>query len=74
MVPTTAAQSIADRASAAFSQLKDAVAFPVLPPPIDGLGESTGFEFRLQDRGGMGHAELMAARDTLLANAGKSRY
>ncbi|MCI1041009.1 efflux RND transporter permease subunit, partial [Pseudomonas putida] len=67
------AQSIADRASAAFSQLKDAVAFSVLPPPIDGLGESTGFEFRLQDRGGMGHAELMAARDTLLANAGKSK-
>src|SRR5690606_10002178 len=45
----------------------------VLPPPIDGLGESTGFEFRLQDRGGMGHTELMAARDTLLANAGKSK-
>ncbi|WP_028633895.1 efflux RND transporter permease subunit [Pseudomonas parafulva] len=67
------AQSIADRANMALSQLKDAVAFAVLPPPIDGLGESTGFQFRLQDRGGMGHAELMAARDELLANAGKSR-
>ncbi|WJM51209.1 efflux RND transporter permease subunit [Pseudomonas asiatica] len=67
------AQSIADRATMAFTQLKDAVAYSVLPPPIDGLGESTGFEFRLQDRGGMGHAELMAARDELLANAGKSK-
>ncbi|WP_313459966.1 efflux RND transporter permease subunit [Pseudomonas sp.] len=67
------AQSIADRASMAFSQLKDAVAFSVLPPPIDGLGESTGFEFRLQDRGGMGHAALMAARDQLLEGAGKSK-
>ena len=67
------AQSIADRATMAFTQLKDAVAYAVLPPPIDGLGESTGFEFRLQDRGGMGHAELMAARDELLANAGKSK-
>ncbi|MBK4987236.1 efflux RND transporter permease subunit [Pseudomonas sp. S36] len=67
------AQSIADRANMALSQLKDAVAFAVLPPPIDGLGESTGFQFRLQDRGGMGHAELMAARDELLANAGKSK-
>nr|WP_225777606.1 efflux RND transporter permease subunit [Pseudomonas sp. Marseille-Q3773] len=67
------AQSIADRATLAFTQLKDAVAFSVLPPPIDGLGESTGFEFRLQDRGGMGHAALMAARDELLANAGKSK-
>jgi len=67
------AQSIADRATMAFTQLKDAVAYSVLPPPIDGLGESTGFEFRLQDRGGMGHAELMAARDALLASAGKSK-
>ncbi|HYQ49841.1 MAG TPA: efflux RND transporter permease subunit, partial [Pseudomonas sp.] len=67
------AQSIADRASAAFSQIRDAVAFSVLPPSIDGLGESTGFEFRLQDRGGMGHAELMAARDELLEGARKSK-
>ncbi|WDY60177.1 efflux RND transporter permease subunit [Pseudomonas sp. PSKL.D1] len=67
------AQSIADRATQAFSQIRDAVAFSVLPPPIDGLGESTGFEFRLQDRGGLGHAALMAARDELLANAGKSK-
>ncbi|MDF0731776.1 efflux RND transporter permease subunit [Pseudomonas entomophila] len=67
------AQSIADRATVAFSQLKDAVAYSVLPPPVDGLGESTGFEFRLQDRGGMGHEALMAARDELLANARKSK-
>ncbi|HGM5578755.1 TPA: multidrug efflux RND transporter permease subunit [Pseudomonas putida] len=67
------AQSIADRATMAFSELKDAVAYAVLPPPIDGLGESTGFEFRLQDRGGLGHAGLMAARDELLANARTSK-
>ncbi|WEZ86375.1 efflux RND transporter permease subunit [Pseudomonas sp. NyZ480] len=67
------AQSIADRATVAFSQIKDAIAFSVLPPPIDGLGESTGFEFRLQDRGGIGHGELMAARDQLLAGAAKSK-
>ncbi|MGR3992207.1 multidrug efflux RND transporter permease subunit [Pseudomonas sp. 1121_17] len=67
------AQAIADRANQAFSQIKDAVAFSVLPPPIDGLGESTGFELRLQDRGGLGHAQLMAARDQLLAQAGKSK-
>ena len=66
------AQSIADRANGAFSQLRDAIAYSVLPPPIDGLGTSTGFEFRLQDRAGMGHAALMAARDTLLANAAEN--
>lgn len=67
------AQSIAERANQAFTQLKDAVAYAVLPPPIDGLGESTGFEFRLQDRGGMGHRALMTARDQLLEQAGKSK-
>ncbi|MET3053118.1 efflux RND transporter permease subunit [Pseudomonas alkylphenolica] len=66
------AQSIADRATIAFTQLKDAIAYSVLPPPVDGLGTSSGFEFRLQDRGGMGHVALMAARDQLLADAEKS--
>ncbi len=54
------AASIADRANLALSQIKDAMAFSVLPPPVDGLGTSSGFEFRLQDRGGLGHAHLDA--------------
>ncbi len=66
------AASIADRANAALSQIKDAVAYAILPPPVDGLGTSSGFEFRLQDRGGLGHAALMAARTELLAAAEKS--
>ncbi len=48
------------------------MAFSVLPPPVDGLGTSSGFEFRLQDRGGLGHATLMQARSELLAAAEKS--
>ncbi|MGH8346835.1 MAG: efflux RND transporter permease subunit, partial [Pseudomonas sp.] len=66
------AASIADRANVALSQIKDAVTFAVLPPPVDGLGTSSGFEFRLQDRGGLGHEKLMAARTELLAAAEKS--
>ncbi|WP_322617079.1 efflux RND transporter permease subunit [Pseudomonas sp. BIC9C] len=66
------ASSIADRANVALSQIKDAVTFAVLPPPVDGLGTSSGFEFRLQDRGGLGHEKLMAARTELLAAAEKS--
>ncbi|MFD2642712.1 efflux RND transporter permease subunit [Pseudomonas japonica] len=67
-----AAAAIAERATIAFSQFKNAIAYSVLPPPVDGLGTSTGFEFRLQDRGGLGYARLMAARDQLLAAAQKS--
>ena len=66
------AEAIAERANIAFSQFKNAVAYAVLPPSVDGLGTSTGFEFRLQDRAGVGHAGLMAARDQLLAQAAKS--
>ncbi|KPN90464.1 efflux RND transporter permease subunit [Pseudomonas nunensis] len=66
------ASSIADRANIALSQIKDAMVFAVLPPPVDGLGTSSGFEFRLQDRGGLGHATLMQARTQLLEAAEKS--
>ncbi|BAQ80804.1 efflux RND transporter permease subunit [Pseudomonas sp. St29] len=66
------AMAIADRANAALSAIKDAVVYAVLPPPIDGLGTSSGFEFRLQDRGGVGHAALMQARTELLAATEKS--
>ncbi|WP_439878590.1 multidrug efflux RND transporter permease subunit [Pseudomonas prosekii] len=66
------ASAIADRANGALSQIRDAVAFAVLPPPVDGLGTSSGFEFRLQDRGGLGHATLMEARTQLLEAAEKS--
>ncbi|AZC18136.1 efflux RND transporter permease subunit [Pseudomonas sp. CMR5c] len=66
------AMSIAERATAAFGEIKDAVAYAILPPPIDGLGTSSGFEFRLQDRGGVGHEALMQARTELLQAAQKS--
>ncbi|MCK9801370.1 multidrug efflux RND transporter permease subunit [Pseudomonas sp. MAFF 302030] len=66
------AAAMADRANGALSQIKDAVAYTVLPPPVDGLGTSSGFEFRLQDRGGLGHAALMQARSELLLAAERS--
>ncbi|NWA25115.1 multidrug efflux RND transporter permease subunit [Pseudomonas gingeri] len=66
------AQAIADRANLALGDIKDAVAYAILPPPVDGLGTSSGFEFRLQDRGGVGHEALMNARSQLLAAAEKS--
>jgi multidrug efflux pump len=66
------AQAVAGRANAAFSQLKDAVAFALSPPPISGLGTSNGFTFRLQDRAGLGQAALSAAASQLMAAAAKS--
>ncbi len=66
------AQAIADRANLALGEIKDAVAYAILPTPVDGLGTSSGFEFRLQDRGSVGHEALMKARSQLLAAASMS--
>ncbi|MDB5841142.1 MAG: acriflavine resistance protein [Herminiimonas sp.] len=67
------ASAIAGQAFGAFSQIRDAIVFPVNPPPIPELGNSTGFTFRLQDRGGLGHDALIAARNQLLGMAGQSK-
>ena len=66
------ASAIAARAFGAFSQIKDAIVFPLSPPPIPELGNATGFTMRLQDRGGVGYDALLAARNELLGMAGKS--
>ncbi len=67
------ADAIAAKAFAAFSQIKDAIVYPLNPPPIRELGNSTGFTFRLQDRAGMGHDALVAARNDLLGIAAQSK-
>ena len=66
------AQAIVGRAFKTFSKIRDAQIFPLLPSPVRELGNSTGFEMELEDRGDLGHAALMAARDQLLAAARKN--
>ena len=53
--------------------VKDAFIFPLSPPPIPELGNATGFNFRLQDRGGNGRAALIAARNQSQAAASQAR-
>ncbi len=66
------AQAIVGRAFKTFSSIRDAQIFPLLPSPVRELGNSTGFEMELEDRGDLGHEALMAARDQLLAAARKN--
>jgi len=68
-----AAASIAGRAFGALMGVRDAFIFPLSPPAIPELGTATGFNFRLQDRGGNGHAALVAARNQLLGMAAQSK-
>jgi hydrophobe/amphiphile efflux-1 (HAE1) family protein len=66
------APAIIRRAFGAFSQIKDAVIFPVNLPPIPELGTSSGFDLQLEDQSGLGHEKLMQARNQLLALAAKN--
>jgi hypothetical protein len=53
----------------ALSRIKDAIIYPINPPPIPELGISSGFDFELEDQAGLGHDQLMAARNQLFAMA-----
>ncbi|WP_151637938.1 efflux RND transporter permease subunit [Noviherbaspirillum aerium] len=66
------ADKIAGKAMGTLTGIKDAIVFALNPPPIPELGTATGFNFRLQDRSGMGREALLAARNQLLGMAGKS--
>jgi multidrug efflux pump len=66
------AQALAGRAFGALMGIRDAFIFPLSPPPIPELGAASGFNFRLQDRAGLGHDALVAARNQLLGLARRS--
>ena len=71
--PGSSAQDLAGRAFGALMGIRDAFIFPLSPPSIPELGSSSGFSFRLQDRAGLGHNALLAARNQLLGMAAKSQ-
>lgn len=64
-----ASRAVAQRATRAFEDVSDGSVFSTVPPAVDGLGTSAGFELRLQDLTGHPHAELLGARAQLLAAA-----
>ncbi len=66
------AAAIAGRAMGAFSRFRDGLAFAFSPPAVLELGVANGFDFQLQDRGGLGHEKLMEARNMLLGMAMKN--
>lgn len=67
--PGLNARDVAGRAMGFLTTLDNARAFAFPPPAIVELGTSNGFDFMLQDRGGLGHHALMDARLQLLGMA-----
>jgi multidrug efflux pump len=62
-------QAVLARTARHFASYQDAVIVPINPPSIPALGTASGFDFELEDRGGLGHVKLMQARDQLVAMA-----
>ena len=71
--PDLKVNAIAGRAMGRFSKIRNAIVFAFPPPSVIELGNATGFDFQLQDRGGLGHAALMAARNQLLGMASQDK-
>jgi multidrug efflux pump len=64
--PETSSEGIVKKAMSLMVTIRDAIVFTVNPPAIRELGNATGFSLRLQDRAGLGHDNLLAARNQLL--------
>ena len=71
--PSQSMFAMAGRAWGRFSQITDASIIPIVPPPIMELGNATGFDLYLMDRGGVGHDQLMEARNQLVGMASQEK-
>ena len=67
--PDLRVKAIAGRAMAEFSTIRNAMVFAFPPPSVIELGNATGFDFQLMDRGGGGHDAMTQARNQLLGMA-----
>ncbi len=64
-------KAVAGKAMGYFSTIKEAMVFAFAPPAVLELGTANGFNLYLQDRAGLGHEALIAARNQLLGMAAK---
>lgn len=67
--PELQIDAIIGRAFGFFAQIREAMVFAFNLPSIPELGTASGFNLYLQDRGGLGHEGLLAARNQLLGMA-----
>ncbi|TAJ86579.1 multidrug efflux RND transporter permease subunit [Reyranella sp.] len=70
--PKESAEAIVADINRDMASVRDAEISALQPPPIDNLGNSSGFSFRLQDRGQKGQVALVRAGDQLVAAANAS--
>lgn len=61
--------AVIQRATAALGGMRDVRFFALTPPPIQGLGQASGFELQLQNTGGLTREEFKARVDQLITTA-----
>ncbi|HBC8870389.1 hydrophobe/amphiphile efflux-1 family RND transporter [Proteus mirabilis] len=64
--------SLVARAQQYFNSIRDGMVIAFPPPAIMEMGNAMGFDFYLQDNAGLGHTELVKARDKFLELAAQS--
>ncbi|HEY9224020.1 MAG TPA: efflux RND transporter permease subunit [Variovorax sp.] len=64
---------VSAKATAFFASIRDARVFAFAPPAVAELGNATGFDLMLQDRGNLGHAALIQARNQLLGELSRDK-
>ena len=70
--PELRVHAIVGQAMRYFSQIREAMIYAFAPPAVVELGNSSGFDFELQDRAGIGHEKLMEARNQFLGLAAQN--
>ena len=65
--------ALVQKANMTFFRIKQAMIFAINPPPIPELAAVGGFDFRLQDRGGVGREKLLEARNMVLGMASQNK-
>lgn len=69
--PELRVEAIVRRANPKFAAIRNATVYVFPPPAVTELGTAKGFDYMLQDRGGLGHEKLMQARLQLLVEASR---
>ncbi|MDH0746048.1 efflux RND transporter permease subunit [Pseudomonas sp. GD03842] len=69
---TRSAAEINAELNTRFAAIKDGFAYALLPPPIQGLGNGSGYSLYLKDRGGLGYGALQSALNAFIAEVAKT--
>ncbi len=67
--PDLRVRGILAKAMPFLARIREGTVFAFPPPAVTELGTAKGFDFMLQDRGGLGHEKLMDARLQLMIQA-----